>query len=152
MAPLFGARVDFQRYTSCHDDWLFHFRDNLRLHNEVKRFELRQAGDVDRRLALGRDDEPSSFKHSKSKFREVKWVLCGKKVFADYPSNVDLLPPVEPRRPRPQPEHVGWTHSDEAGSWFLEARTPSAYDDHADFLKKCYSERIVRPMTDDGPW
>ena len=53
---------------------------------------------------------------------EVKWVLCGKKVFADYPSNVDLLPPVEPRRPRPQPEHVGWTHSDEAGSWFLEAR------------------------------
>ena len=54
--------------------------------------------------------------------------------------------------PRPEPSHVGWTHSDEAGSWFLEAKTPSAYDDHAKFLKKCYSERIVRPLTNDGPW
>jgi hypothetical protein len=33
LAPLLGQKVDFQRYTSCHDDWLFSFRDNLRLHN-----------------------------------------------------------------------------------------------------------------------
>ena len=52
-APLFGARVDFQRYTSCHDDWLFHFRDNLRLHNEVCRFELRQGGDSIEKMVFG---------------------------------------------------------------------------------------------------
>ena len=164
LAPLFEPSVDFQRYTSCHDDWLFHFRDNLRLHNEVKRFELRQAGDVARRLELGGGEDRvcSNYRYSRRRGREAKegaepaaepkWVLCGKKVFADYPANVDLLPPVAPRRPRPEPEHVGWTHSDEAGSWFLEAKTPSAYDDHAAFLKKCYSERVVRPMTNDGPW
>ena len=100
-APLFGARVDFQRYTSCHDDWLFHFRHNLRLHNEVKRFELRQEGDVKRRLALNDQELPSKSSLEKSKQEaEIKFVVCGKKIFADYPSNVDLLPPVQPRKPR----------------------------------------------------
>ena len=128
-APLFGARVDFQRYTSCHDDWLFHFRDNLRLHNEVCRFELRQAGDVARRLALDSDDNAPSFKHSqrakssqaKPGGAELKWVLCGKKVFADYPANVDLLPAVEPRRD--QLYKIGLPGKSILGDYFQENRT-----------------------------
>ncbi len=161
--PLGLAPVDFQRYTSCHDDWLFHFRDNLRLHNDIKKFERRQADDVRRRLELGERVEPVDIVRNyetKKKKKEMKiceeppaakrkMVVCGLRCFEDYPANPDRLPPVSPPEAKPRPEHIGWTHSDAAESWFLEDTTPSLYQEHADFYQDCYRKRLVWPHTGD---
>merc|ERR1719158_1459545 len=37
--PLYDKKVDFDQYTSVHDDWMFTKLRNLKLHNKVCHFE-----------------------------------------------------------------------------------------------------------------
>merc|ERR1719479_853100 len=37
--PLYGKPVEFKQYISAHDSWLFNFPENLKLHNQVCKFE-----------------------------------------------------------------------------------------------------------------
>ena len=48
--PLPGKPAEFKQFISAHDNWLFSFPENLKLHNRVCRFEQAQATEVEKRL------------------------------------------------------------------------------------------------------
>ena len=43
------------------------------------------------------------------------------------------------------PEYHGWTHSDNADSWFFESKTPSAHDDYMNFYLNCLAQKYPAP-------
>ena len=45
-----GKPVEFKQFISAHDSWLFNFPENLKLHNQVCKFEQAQATEVERRF------------------------------------------------------------------------------------------------------
>merc|ERR1711915_803311 len=51
--------------------------------------------------------------------------------------------------PRPPPKNVpayyGWTHSNEADSWFLEAHTPSIHESYEAFYDEALKKRVICP-------
>ena len=42
--------MEFKQYISAHDSWLFNFPENLKLHNQVCKFEQALATEVEKRL------------------------------------------------------------------------------------------------------
>jgi len=62
-----------------------------------------------------------------------------------WPWNPDDLPAI-PRPPEKNvPEYQGWTHSDNADSWFLEAHTPSQYEPYENWYHNALKQKIVCP-------
>ena len=79
-----------------------------------------------------------------------------------FPHDPDDLPSI----PRPPPKNVpevwlllpssyfqlflssqyyGWTHSENADSWFLEAHTPSLHEDYEGFYDEALKKRVICP-------
>ena len=50
--PLYGKPVEFKQYTCAHDDWLYSFPENLKLHNKVCKFEQALATEIEKRLNM----------------------------------------------------------------------------------------------------
>merc|ERR1719400_480001 len=50
--PLYGKPVEFKQYISAHDSWLFNFPENLKLHNQVCKFEQALATEVEKESTL----------------------------------------------------------------------------------------------------
>ena len=43
------------------------------------------------------------------------------------------------------PQYYGWTHSNNADSWFLEAHTPSLHEAYEGFYDEALKKRVVCP-------
>ncbi len=43
--------------------------------------------------------------------------------------------------PPKEKHHLGWTHSKDSESWFLEAKTPSIHDDYIDFYVRAMGKK-----------
>jgi len=63
----------------------------------------------------------------------------------DYPWDPDMLKPLAKPKPKNVPEYYGWTHTNDADSWFLEAHTPSIHDEYAEAIKNVLTMRVVCP-------
>ena len=50
-----GKPVEFKQFISVHDSWLFNFPENLKLHNQVCKFEQALATEVEKRLNIVRE-------------------------------------------------------------------------------------------------
>ena len=50
--PLYGKPVEFKQYNCVHDNWLYYFPENLKLHNKVCKFEQALATEIERRCHL----------------------------------------------------------------------------------------------------
>merc|ERR1719305_1750972 len=62
-----------------------------------------------------------------------------------FPHDPDDLPAI-PRPPAKNvPEYYGWTHSENADSWFLEAHTPSLHEDYEGFYDEALKKRVICP-------
>jgi len=63
----------------------------------------------------------------------------------DWPHDPEDLEPI--RRPPPKhiPDYYGWTHSDNADSWYLEAHTPSIHESYEDFYGDALRKRVICP-------
>jgi len=64
-----------------------------------------------------------------------------------WPVDPDDLTPRggERRTETPESGHIGWSHSPASESWFLEARTPSAHDDYANFYIQTLARKAPAP-------
>lgn len=156
LSPLDGPRVDFQNYTGAHDGWNYSYRDNMKLHNDIIKFEKSQASDLVRRLDLGKDqiyeDCYQRYVNRKAREEEEKKRATfpersiGDLISKYYPRNVDALPDFTVKKKEIDPkQHIGWSHSDHVPNWFLDDKTRSTHDDLADFYANCYKTKIVRP-------
>ena len=43
------------------------------------------------------------------------------------------------------PDYYGWTHSDSADSWYLEAHTPSIHDNYESFYDEALKKKVICP-------
>lgn len=157
LSPLFGPKVDFQNYSGAHDGWHYSYRDNVKLHNEVIKFEKQQAGQLVERLEQRGPNQKYEdcyqryLKKKAEQQEQEKRVPFPERPVSDlfskyYPQDVEALPNFEvKKKPVPAGQHVGWSHSDHAPTWFLDDKTRSTHDDLADFYANCYKTKIVRP-------
>merc|ERR1719153_145220 len=63
----------------------------------------------------------------------------------DWPHDTDDLPPLPEPPVKNIPEYYGWTHSNNADSWFLEAHTPSIYEDYEAFYDEALKKKVICP-------
>jgi len=62
-----------------------------------------------------------------------------------FPHDPDDLPAIPRPPPKNVPEYYGWTHSENADSWFLEAHTPSLHEDYEGFYDEALKKRVICP-------
>jgi len=64
-----------------------------------------------------------------------------------WPANYDDLPVVQVpiRNANKNPSYRGWTHSDDADSWYLEARTEGSHDSYTQFTQDLLAKRVICP-------
>merc|ERR1719495_3121601 len=157
--PLYDKKVDFAQYTSVHDGWLFSNPKNLKLHNKVCKFEQAQATEVEKRVNLDNpdwvhpcnrrderylEDDLDSVPNPEDKKTEVERNRHGITV-VNFPNDPDDLPAIPRPPPKNVPEYYGWTHSENADSWFLEAHTPSLHEDYEGFYDEALKKRVICP-------
>merc|ERR1719278_425532 len=63
----------------------------------------------------------------------------------NFPHDPDDLPAIPRPPPKNVPEYYGWTHSENADSWFLEAHTPSLHEDYEGFYDEALKKRVICP-------
>jgi len=63
----------------------------------------------------------------------------------DYPHDPEMLAPLPRPKTKKVPEYYGWTHSEDADSWFLEAHTPSKHQYYEDFYTQALEKRVICP-------
>lgn len=63
----------------------------------------------------------------------------------DFPFDPQDLEPIPRPKPKNVPRYYGWTHSDEADSWFLEAHTPSLHEAYEDFYDEALKKKVICP-------
>jgi len=85
-------------------------------------------------------DETSN--EANKKETEKEDVIYGKN---QWPYNPDDLPPIPRPKPKNVPAYYGWTHSDDADSWFLEAHTPSMHEPYEKFYHNALKQKIICP-------
>ena len=210
LSPLIGPSTEhaLAKYTSPYDDRTFHFRDNLKLHNRVKRFEEAQEIEVFKRLNMDNKDVSEKEIELAVKKKRVDYRFIKKpektleeeladlkkkrrsQLMADagttandnvddseedepedgnteepnkftidvedpdfslgrpllkWPENYDDLEPIlRPQKPQ-RPVYRGWTHSDNADSWFLESHTPDLHSEYNSFTKDLYGKKAICP-------
>merc|ERR1719220_2230173 len=170
--PLYDKKVDFAQYTSVHDGWLFSNPKNLKLHNKVCKFEQAQATEVEksrflkkeRKVELSYKDqvEPTPPEVPRRRRKEAKPLPELNKpeteekktavernrhgiTVVNFPHDPDDLPAIPRPPPKNVPEYYGWTHSENADSWFLEAHTPSLHEDYEGFYDEALKKRVICP-------
>merc|ERR1712013_620823 len=146
--------------------WLFSNPKNLKLHNKVCKFEQAQATEVEKRVNLDNPDwvhpcnrrderyleddidsvpNPEVKKpETEEKKTEVERNRHGITV-VNFPHDPDDLPAIPRPPPKNVPEYYGWTHSENADSWFLEAHTPSLHEDYEGFYDEALKKRVICP-------
>merc|ERR1719500_1687740 len=136
--PLYDKKVDFKQYTSVHDGWLFSNSKTLKLHNKVCNFEQTQATEVEKRVNLDNPDWVHPCNRRDERYLEDDHELGSM-------PNPDDLPAIPRPPPKNVPEYYGWTHSENADSWFLEAHTPSLHEDYEGFYDEALKKRVICP-------
>ena len=62
-----------------------------------------------------------------------------------FPHDPSDLPPLPRPSPKNTPDYYGWSHSDEADSWFLEAHTPSIHENYESFYDEALKKKVICP-------
>lgn len=62
-----------------------------------------------------------------------------------FPHDPDDLPPLPRATVKARPDYYGWTHSDEADSWYLEAHTPSIHEQYESFYDEALKKKVICP-------
>lgn len=156
LSPLYGppAHVVLQTSRSPHDDRTFHFRQNLKLHNRVKRFQKELEDQVQDRLRGHHHKGMHSPEVGKtsSHANPVKDKMVQRVgTHPEWPRDVDNLPGLAwPDGGDVEPSSTfyrGWTKSDSAESWFLEdpGCHSGSFDDYVLFYQGLCSRKVVRP-------
>ena len=63
----------------------------------------------------------------------------------DFPYDPADLDPIARPKPKNEPLYHGWTHSNEADSWFLEAHTPSIHENFEAFYDEALKKKVICP-------
>lgn len=63
----------------------------------------------------------------------------------EWPHDPDDLEPLLVPKPKANPEYLGWTHSEDADSWYLEAHTPSMHEHYEGFYSEALRKRVICP-------
>ena len=63
----------------------------------------------------------------------------------DFPFDPQDLEPIPRPKPKNLPSYYGWTHSDEADSWYLEAHTPSLHEAFENFYDEALKKKVICP-------
>ncbi|CAB4055000.1 unnamed protein product [Lepeophtheirus salmonis] len=129
-------------YICLADEWETYRRDNYKLHSKVIRLERSLTNNSYRYLKVDPYSELAEITLMKSKWKrplpKEKEVQHYKRY--EWPLHPeDLVKPLSEERIEVEPKHIGWTHSEEVNSWFLESKTPSMYKKYEDFLKGLYN-------------
>jgi len=197
LAPLYGRKIEFKEYTCPHDNWLFNYSENLKLHNKVFQFEQAEATLVEQRVNLNNPDWKHPSQRNEQRYLEdeaeplprpgvkrsrflvkeppvvqlaadrrrqeaaqaqeaelvpvvsrpsTQPVMTHKPANKyDFPYDPDMLEPLPAPKPKKNPEYFGWSHSDDADSWFLEAKTPSVHQLYEDFYDESIKKKVICP-------
>jgi len=63
----------------------------------------------------------------------------------DYPFDPDMLEPLPKPKEKNVPDYYGWTHSEDADSWFLESHTPSVHEPYEKFYSESLRKKVICP-------
>lgn len=63
----------------------------------------------------------------------------------EFPYDPADLEPIPRPKPKNVPAYYGWTHSDQADSWFLEAHTPSLHEPFEAFYDEALKKKVICP-------
>ena len=63
----------------------------------------------------------------------------------EFPNDPDDLPPLPRPKAKNTPDYYGWSHSDEADSWYLEAHTPSIHEPYENFYDEVLKKKVICP-------
>jgi len=76
--------------------------------------------------------------------KETKKDRHGRTV-VEFPYDPSDLPPLPRPPPKNVPAYYGWSHSDNADSWYLEAHTPSIYESYEAFYDEALKKKVICP-------
>ena len=62
-----------------------------------------------------------------------------------FPPDPSDLPPLPEPPPKNVPDYYGWSHSDSADSWYLEAHTPSIHQQYESFYDEALKKKVISP-------
>jgi len=91
-------------------------------------------------MDLGDDTQDNSFKSKLKTSKNSRGLTV-----VEFPHDPDDLPALPAAPPRNIPKYHGWTHSDNADSWFLEAHTPSIHDNYESFYDEALKKKVICP-------
>ena len=63
----------------------------------------------------------------------------------EFPFDPEDLAPLPRAPPKNIPDYWGWSHSDAADSWYLEANTPSIHANYESFYDDALKKKVVCP-------
>ena len=63
----------------------------------------------------------------------------------EFPNDPEDLPPLPRPKAKNTPDYYGWSHSDEADSWYLEAHTPSIHEPYENFYDEVLKKKVICP-------
>jgi hypothetical protein len=81
----------------------------------------------------------------KKEIRPMEKIYYKKTDKYDWPHDPDMLEPMPAPKQKNIPKYYGWTHSEDADSWYLEAQTPSLHDPYADFYADALNKKVICP-------
>ena len=67
------------------------------------------------------------------------------RTIVEFPYDPADLDPIARPKPENVPLYHGWTHSNEADSWFLEAHTPSIHENFEAFYDEALKKKVICP-------
>merc|ERR1719225_1272552 len=158
--PLYDKKVDFAQYTRRDERYLEDDLDSVP-NPEVKKSRFLKK---ERKVELSYKDqvEPTPPEVPRRRRKEAKPLPELKKpeteekkpevernrhgiIVVNFPHDPDDLPAIPRPPPKNVPEYYGWTHSENADSWFLEAHTPSLHEDYEGFYDEALKKRVICP-------
>ena len=63
----------------------------------------------------------------------------------EFPPDPEDVPPLPRPKAKKTPDYYGWSHSDEADSWYLEAHTPSIHEPYENFYDEALKKKVICP-------
>ena len=63
----------------------------------------------------------------------------------EFPQDPEDVPPLPRPKAKKTPDYYGWSHSDDADSWYLEAHTPSIHEPYENFYDEALKKKVICP-------
>ena len=146
LLPHLVHKTEFQSYRSP-DGTVYHSKKGHEGHSKIVALEREKATELSRRHELNvHDNKPAAEQittgdnyGTQAQIKKNQWPCHAEDLYPDVKDELERRLNLSP------PEYHGWTHSDNADSWYLESKTLGNHGDYENFYVNLMRKQHVFP-------